>query len=104
MSSGDDPRPVSDALRHVRRELGAPSPEALDTIRALWPDLVGDVLAAHSAPVVLRDGVLRVTVDDAAWRGRFRYLADQLRAAIGARLDGVEVHEIVVTAGPRAGG
>lgn len=98
MTDLEGPRPVTDALRHVRRELGAPEPGHFDTIRASWAELVGDALAEHSAPVNLRAGVLRIAVDDPAWAGQFRYLADSLVAAVTERVPGAAVGEISVVA------
>ena len=98
MTDGEDPRPITDALRHVRRELGAPEPGHFDQIRAQWAELVGSALAEHSAPVNLRAGVLRIAVADPAWAGQFRYLADSLVQAVTERVPGAAVREISVVA------
>ncbi len=103
MSWSDDPRPVTDALRHVRSELGAPDPGFLDAIRASWSELVGDALGAHSDPLHLQRGRLRIFVDDPAWAGQFRYLADQLVAALREQVPGAGVREISVVADRSAG-
>jgi predicted nucleic acid-binding Zn ribbon protein len=94
----DRPRPVSDALRHVRRELGTPAPGYFELIRDSWPELVGAALADHSVPSHLRSGVLRVIVDDPAWAGQFRYLADGLVQALGERVPEAGVREVSVVA------
>lgn len=98
MSWRDDPRPVTDALAHVRRELGAPEPGLLDAIRASWSDLVGPALGDHSEPLHLSGGRLRIYVDDPAWAGQFRYLADQLITSLGERVPEAGVREITVAA------
>ena len=103
MSDADGPRPVTDALRHVRRELGTPEPGHFEAIRDSWPELVGVSLAAHSTPIHLRGGVLRISVDDPAWAGQFRYLADGLVTALTERVPGAAVREISVVAS-RPGG
>lgn len=105
MSDRDGPRRVEDALRHVRRELGAPEPGHFTEIRDSWVELVGASLAAHSAPVNLRSGVLRIAVDDPAWASQFRYLADGLVEALTERVTGGAVREIsVVVARSQNGG
>lgn len=96
--TGDGPRPVNDALRHVRRELGAPAPGYFEAIRDSWPELVGESLAAHSTPLHLRSGSLRILVDDPAWAGQFRYLTDGLVRALGERVPEAGVLEISVVA------
>ncbi len=101
----EDPRPVGDALRAVRRQLGTPAPSVFERVRAAWPEIVGDDLARHSAPLHLRAGVLRVGVDDPAWGGQFRYLADTLVTALGERVPEAAIREVSVTAGrPGDGG
>ena len=94
----EGPRPVTDALRHVRRELGTPEPGYFEAIRDSWPELVGESLSAHSTPLHLRSGSLRILVDDPAWAGQFRYLTDGLVQALGERLPGAGVREISVVA------
>ncbi len=103
MSETPPPRPVSDALRHVRRELGTPAPGYFELIRDSWPELVGAALADHSVPSHLRSGVLRVVVDDPAWAGQFRYLADGLVQALGERVPEAGVREVSVVADRSAG-
>jgi hypothetical protein len=100
----DDPRPVSDSLRRVRRDLGAPEPGAFERLRQRWPELVGAALAAHSEPVGVREGRLRVVVDDPVWGGQFRYLHDALVTAVGDAFPDLAIREVSVTASPAAGG
>ena len=93
----DEPRPVGDALRAVRRQLGTPAPSVLERVRAAWPELVGAALSEHSAPLHLRNGVLRIGVDDPAWASQFRYLADSVVAALAERVPEAAIREISVT-------
>jgi predicted nucleic acid-binding Zn ribbon protein len=77
----------------------------LERVQAAWPEIVGDALARHSAPLHLRRGVLRVRVDDPAWGGQFRYLDDTLVAALAERVPDAAIREISVTGpDPGAGG
>ncbi len=94
----EEPRPVGDALARIRRELGTPEPSQLDRIRATWPELVGELLAAHSVPLHLRDGILRIGVDDPAWAGQFRYLTDGLVAELSERVPNAAIRDISVGA------
>lgn len=101
-SLAEEPRPIGDALARVRRELGTPEPNVLDQVRASWTELVGEALAGHSVPLHLRDGVLRVTVDDPVWAGQFRYLADGLVAELRRLVPKAAITQISVGA-PRGG-
>jgi predicted nucleic acid-binding Zn ribbon protein len=99
----DEPRPVGDALRAVRRALGTPTPSVFERVRAAWPAAVGDALARHSAPLHLRAGVLRIRADDQAWAGQFRYLRDTVVEALAAAVPEAAIREISVTTGSPGG-
>jgi len=96
---GGDPVPVGEALDEVRSELGLPSADLLASLRERWSEVVGADVADHVTPTTLRAGVLRVTVDDAIWATRLRYLAgdllDRLDAIVGAG-EVVRIHVAVV--------
>jgi predicted nucleic acid-binding Zn ribbon protein len=94
----DEPRPIGDALRALRRQLGTPAPSVFERVRSVWPEIVGDALARHSTPLHLRAGVLRVRVDDPAWGGQFRYLTDTLVSALADRVPDAAIREISVAA------
>jgi predicted nucleic acid-binding Zn ribbon protein len=68
-----------------------------ERVRAAWPEVAGEALARHSEPIHLRAGVLRVRVDDPAWGGQFRYLADTLVSALAERVPEAAIREISVT-------
>jgi predicted nucleic acid-binding Zn ribbon protein len=94
---GDGPRPLSDSLRSVRRELGLGEPSHFDAIVAAWPALVGEPLAAHARPRALRDGVLGIVVDGPEWASQLRFLDQVLLDRIAADLPEVAVAEVRVT-------
>ena len=52
----------------------------LATVFSRWEEIVGAEIAGHARPRSLREGVLIVVVDQAAWAGQLRFLtADMLR-------------------------
>ena len=63
--------------------------------------MVGPVIAQHSQVIGLRDGVMTIRADSAAWATQLTYLIPQLERTIKERLQGLDVHKIQVTA-PRA--
>jgi predicted nucleic acid-binding Zn ribbon protein len=75
---GDDPRPVRDSLELVARRFGAPGARALSSVFGHWEEIVGPSVAAHSRPLTLRDGVLRVEVDEPGWATQLRFLAPEI--------------------------
>jgi predicted nucleic acid-binding Zn ribbon protein len=80
----------------VARELGTPPPSVFAVVRDQWIELVGPALAAHSRPVHLRAGVLRVEVDDPAWASQFGYLGDGLVEALAGRAPQAGIRRISV--------
>ena len=99
MSSGGDrdPTPLSKPLDAVRAELGLPEPDALERLRAAWPEVVGDDLAPHTRIRTLREGTLTVAVDAPVWATPLRYqradIATRARAVTGGPVD--ELHIVV---------
>ena len=103
MSASEPPRPVGDALRSVRRELGLGEPGELDELAAAWPTLVGAMLADHAHVRALREGILTIVADAPEWASQLRYLDQVLVERITAELPGVAVREVRVAVA-RAGG
>ena len=98
---GPPPRRVSASLDAVTRNLGgAGGPALVDLIRR-WPEVVGQPIAAHSKPLLLRSGTLTIAADEAAWGAQLRWLeADLLRRLDDACGPGV-VTRVAVRGRPR---
>jgi predicted nucleic acid-binding Zn ribbon protein len=67
-----------------------------------WAAVVGEQIAEHADPTVLRDGVLTVVAESTAWATQLRMVQAQLLAKIAAAVgDGVVTSlKIVGPAGP----
>jgi predicted nucleic acid-binding Zn ribbon protein len=82
-----EPVRVSAVLPRVLRDLGLDAAHAAMTLQARWPEIVGEDVAAHSTPDVLRGRTLDVGVDSPAWSHaltlRREELLARLRAALG---------------------
>ena len=85
-SNGDEPRPLTDGLDRVVRHLGAPSVRAVTDVFTVWEEAVGPQVAAHAVPKSLRDGVLKVAVDDPAWTTQLRFLEADILSRLAASL------------------
>lgn len=66
-------------------------------LRNHWDQVVGPVIAQHSQVIGLRDGVMTIRADSAAWATQLTYLIPQLERTIKERLQGLDVHKIQVT-------
>ena len=55
-------------------------------LRNHWDQVVGPVIAQHSQVIGLRDGVMTIRADSAAWATQLTYLIPQLERTIKERL------------------
>jgi predicted nucleic acid-binding Zn ribbon protein len=69
---------VGESLDKVARRLGAPGARSLGAVFGHWDEIVGPAVATHARPTSLRDGVLRVEVDEPGWATQLRYLAPDI--------------------------
>ena len=76
--SEEEPKRIGESLDKVARRLGAPGAQSLTAVFAHWEEVVGASVAAHARPTSLRDGVLRVEVDEPGWATQLRYLAPDI--------------------------
>ena len=77
--------------------------EGLERQRALdsWPEVVGEVIAAHSEAVSLEGGVLHVRVDGSVWAQELSMLQSQIKAGFARRLGEDAVTDIRFTSSGR---
>jgi predicted nucleic acid-binding Zn ribbon protein len=59
---------VGDALHEALQAFGMERKIKEHEVILRWTELVGPVIAAHATPKRFINGILWVTVDDAAWR------------------------------------
>lgn len=100
---GDDhrlPRTIGESLSRVLRHLGAPAPDALETVFGQWERLVGARVAANAEPVSVHDGVLTVRAVDAAWANQLRWLERDLLERIREVVGDDVIRSIEVRTGP----
>ena len=82
------PRPASEAMRGLLEGL-APQTLLAD-VQRVWPDVVGDTIAAEATPTGDRGGTLTITCRSAVWAQELDLmgpdLVGRLNAALGADL------------------
>jgi predicted nucleic acid-binding Zn ribbon protein len=80
-----DPRPLSEALAPLRREL-APA-TTLARVQEAWPEVAGSSVAAEATPLSERAGTVTFACRSSVWAGELtlmsRDLAGRLNAALG---------------------
>jgi predicted nucleic acid-binding Zn ribbon protein len=81
-----DPQPVGSVLAGYVEDRGWQLPLAEARVFADWAGLVGADVAAHSTPVALHGGELKVSAESTAWATQLRLLAVTLLARLVAEL------------------
>ncbi len=95
----DDPVRVSRVLGRMIESGGWRERLALGRLRSQWGQVVGDQVAAHSAPVKLASGTLTLRAESGAWASELALLAPRLAAASDRWLGGGLVKDVRVYAG-----
>jgi predicted nucleic acid-binding Zn ribbon protein len=84
-----DPRPAGHAIAALAERLAPQT--LLAEVQRVWPQAVGDVVAAQAEPTGERDGVLVVTCASAVWAQELDLMAPDLVARINGLLGGAAV-------------
>jgi predicted nucleic acid-binding Zn ribbon protein len=69
-----------------------------------WADVVGERLAAETAPAALEGGVLTVRASDGPWGAQARYLSEQIAERADRALGGGVVSTVRVVVGATGSG
>ena len=96
-----DPQPLGRVARELTSTNGWSPKVAEGTVFAQWAAVVGDQIAEHAQPTVLRDGVLGVSAESTAWATQLRMVQAQLLAKIAAAVGDGVVTALKIT-GPTA--
>lgn len=81
-----EPRELRTALGRVVGGLSGGGGGDIVPILSCWDEVVGEVVAAHARPRVLRDSTLLVEVDEPGWATQLRYLRGDISAGLNDRL------------------
>jgi predicted nucleic acid-binding Zn ribbon protein len=98
----DHPQSLATVLGELGRTRPLASGIALGQLGRRWSDVVGDRLAAETAPVRLEGGTLVVAASSSAWAVQVRFLAQEISARANGVLPGGPVARIRVVV--RSGG
>ena len=95
------PQPLGRATRDLAATNGWSPRVAEGTVFAQWATVVGEQIAEHAQPTVLRGGVLSVSAESTAWATQLRMVQAQLLAKIAAAVGDGVVTALKIT-GPTA--
>ena len=96
-----EPRALSHAVAALAERL-APQTVLAD-VQRVWPDAVGDVIAAQAEPTAAREGVLTVTCSSAVWAQELDLMGPDLVGRINAALGAETVRSLRCSSAPAKG-
>jgi predicted nucleic acid-binding Zn ribbon protein len=67
------PESLGDILARKLKSLGVAKKLKEVTVSDIWPDVVGETVAAHTEPIRCENGKLLVRVDNPVWRHELIY-------------------------------
>jgi len=92
----DGPQPMGRGIDRVMKHLSAPTTDVIESVFSNWESLVGDVIATHTTPVKIDNGVLTLEVDDPAWASEMQWMSAALIEQIAEKLETDQVQSIRV--------
>jgi predicted nucleic acid-binding Zn ribbon protein len=95
------PRPLSHAVAALADRLAPQT--TLAEVQRVWPDAVGEVIAAQAEPTGEREGVLTVTCSSAVWAQELDLMGPDLVGRINAALGAGSVVSLRCSAAPAKG-
>jgi hypothetical protein len=91
--------PLASILKAVAHRHGIETPLFEHRLRRRWPEIVGDQLAAHTRPDLIRFKKLYLIVENSVWLQQLTFLKPTLIEKINAAADGPVVSDIVLRVG-----
>lgn len=80
------PTALSSVVGQVLGDLGLDSVAKAHRIGQIWPEAVGEQVAAHCRPVALRGEVLELAVDSPVWSQQLQMRKPEILKALGRLL------------------
>jgi predicted nucleic acid-binding Zn ribbon protein len=96
-----EPRALSHAITALADRLAPQT--TLAEVQRVWPEAVGEVVAAQAEPTRERDGVLTVTCASSVWAQELDLMGPQLVERINAALGAEAVRSLRCSAAPARG-
>lgn len=100
---GKAPKPLSDSLCSVLDVAQWRKIHRISQLKALWPELVGPMLARHTEPMGLDGKTLCIAADHPAMGQHVRMLQKEILSALRKRDPDAQVHTLRVFTMPHAG-
>lgn len=92
--------PIADVLRGLMAQRPFARGATLGVLARSWPDVVGERLAAETAPSRLEGGVLVVEASSGPWGSQATFLAEEIRKRANEVLEAASVKQVRVVISP----
>ena len=96
-----EPRALSHAITALADRLAPQT--TLAEVQRVWPEAVGDVVAAQAEPTAEREGVLTVTCTSSVWAQELDLMGPELAERINAALGTDAVRSLRCSSAPARG-
>jgi len=93
------PRPLPGLIQECLHGLGLAERLREAEIWRVWPDVVGETVAARAQPLRIINGTLTVAVSSAPWIQELRFMTGMIKDKLNNNLGGEVVSEILLKAG-----
>jgi hypothetical protein len=93
------PLPLSDVVRSELTSIGLAERLKEAEIWSLWPEVVGQTVAARAIPLRIIKGSLTVAVSSGPWKQELNFLKGMMIEKLNERLGGEVVREIILRSG-----
>ncbi|MFQ5507785.1 MAG: DciA family protein [Leptospirillia bacterium] len=90
---------ASEGIEAIAREGGWEALVEMCRLKACWPEVVGDAVAAHAQPERLVRGRLTVVVDNSAWLTQLAFLKNDIQRKVNAHLGEGRVNDVFMVVG-----
>jgi predicted nucleic acid-binding Zn ribbon protein len=97
-----DPVAIGDIVQGLLAEQVFSRGMPVARLAATWAEVVGERLAAETAPASLEGGVLTVQATNGPWGAQAKFLVEQIKDRANEALGADEVRSVRVTIRPRS--
>ena len=90
----EDLIPIKDVLTSLFKDSQLPFNPADGQIWKVWSEMVGDLIARNARPVWIKNGLLKVHVEDPIWLQELEFIGQDIKDRINQKLGRIAIENI----------